>query len=100
MRKTLIKATFILLFLILSAGIMTMPTSPDTNAPSYNDTVRHYLENAIAETGATNVIAAIVADYRGFDTLGETVVLFTAIVAVGSALRVPAKKDEVEITHE
>ncbi len=100
MKKILIRIVFIILFFILAGGIFTMPTSPDISAPSYNDTVRHYIDNAVEETGATNVVAAVVADYRAFDTLGETVVLFTAIVAVGSVLRVPLKKDEVEIHHE
>jgi multicomponent Na+:H+ antiporter subunit B len=41
-----------------------------------------YLENAIWQTGATNVVTTIVWGYRGYDTLGESTVLFTAVVGV------------------
>lgn len=94
MKNLLVKGVFILLFFLLAAGLLSM--RPEQ--PSYNDAVWHYLNEAATETGAINVIAAIVADYRGFDTLGETVVLFTAAIAVASVLRHPKK--EGEIPHE
>ena len=40
-----------------------------------------YIESAREETGADNMVTAVLADYRGFDTLGETVVVFTAGIA-------------------
>lgn len=48
------------------------------------------------ETSANNVVTAIVFDYRGFDTLGEATVLFTAVTGVLVVLRraFPAKKEE------
>ena len=100
MKKKITTTLFILLFLILAYNMMNMPTTPTTDAPSYNDTTRHYIEESVNETGATNIVAAILADYRAFDTLGETIVLFTSIVAVSSVLRTTQKKDEEETTHE
>ncbi len=94
MKKIIIKALFFLLFGILSLSILLMPTEPSIQAPSYNDTVNHYLQHSLSETGATNIVAAILADYRGFDTLGETIVLFTSIVAVASVLRTTKKGKE------
>ncbi|MEM3452814.1 MAG: hydrogen gas-evolving membrane-bound hydrogenase subunit E [Candidatus Hadarchaeum sp.] len=41
-----------------------------------------YLENATWQTGAANVVTTIVWGYRGYDTLGEATVLFTAVVGV------------------
>ena len=41
-----------------------------------------YLDRAVSETGIVNVVSAVLASYRGFDTLGETVVVFTAGIAV------------------
>ena len=87
MRRKLIDFMFIALFVVLIIGVLKMPTEAVINAPSYNEIVQHYLENGVAETNVPNIIAAILADYRGFDTLGETIVLFTSVVAVGSVLR-------------
>lgn len=41
-----------------------------------------YIDRAVSETGIVNVVSAVLASYRGFDTLGETVVVFTAGIAV------------------
>jgi len=47
----------------------------------------YFIENAQNETGANNVVTSVVFDYRGYDTLGEATVLFTAVTGVGLALR-------------
>jgi multicomponent Na+:H+ antiporter subunit B len=41
-----------------------------------------YLENAVAKTGTSNVVAAIVLNFRAYDTLGEVAALFTALIGV------------------
>jgi multicomponent Na+:H+ antiporter subunit B len=41
-----------------------------------------YLHRSVAETGIANVVSSVLASYRGFDTLGETTVIFTAGIAV------------------
>ena len=48
---------------------------------------RAYLEGTLKETGSANAVMAILLDYRGYDTLGEATVIFTAVVAVGAVLR-------------
>lgn len=50
----------------------------------------HYLSNAPAETGANNIVSAILFDYRAFDTLGESTVIFTAVC--GIAMLFPRKQ--------
>ncbi len=75
----------VVLFLLLTS-IPEMPTLGSLENPSYNEVAHHYVDNAIEDTGATNVVAAIITDYRAFDTLGETTVLFTAVAAVLSVL--------------
>lgn len=72
---------------IMVMAVLEMPGTCCVDAPAYNEVTEYYIENAVRETGATNVISAILADYRLFDTLGETIVLFTSIVAVVSVLR-------------
>ncbi len=50
-----------------------------------------YIEKGLEETGAVNVVAAMILDYRAFDTLGESFVLFTALVCTTILLRFGAK---------
>jgi multicomponent Na+:H+ antiporter subunit B len=46
-----------------------------------------YLEQGLAETGTPNIVTAVLADYRGYDTLIETVVIFTGGLACWLLLR-------------
>ncbi len=50
-------------------------------------TSQYYLDNCARETGAANIVSAIVLDYRGYDTLGEVTVLFGAILGALLILR-------------
>ncbi len=52
-----------------------------------------YLDNAIWQTGAANVVTTIVWGYRGYDTLGESTVLFTAVIGVVMVLRAMGRDD-------
>ena len=55
--------------------------------PESTVVVKRYVENGLQETGAVNIIAGIILDYRAFDTLGESHVLFTALMCVTVLLR-------------
>ncbi len=46
-----------------------------------------YVESGLQDTGATNVVASVILDYRAYDTLGEATVLFTAVMGVMAVLR-------------
>ncbi len=61
-----------------------------TDAPTNNEVAQKYIEEGLEDTGATNIVAGMILDYRAFDTLGESSVLFTAVMAVIILL----KKDE------
>lgn len=81
---------YMILFMIGYALVLTvaeMPTFGALEAPAHNFVAARYLEGTVSETGALNVIAAIITDYRAFDTLGEATVLFVAIAAAVSALK-------------
>lgn len=54
-----------------------------------------YVQGAIDELGAQNIVTAVVVTYRGLDTLGEVTVLFIATAGVGYLLR-KRKKEAVE----
>jgi len=55
--------------------------------PRYSDMDDYFIHNGQNQTAANNIVTSIVFDYRGFDTLGEASVLFTAVLAVGMVLR-------------
>ena len=57
------------------------------------------LNETISKTSALNSVTAVVFDFRGYDTLGESIVLFTAICGVSAVLR-SSKKDEVNNKDE
>lgn len=99
MKKPFLLLVFFALFVVLVHSVLQMPESCCTDSPAYNDTTQYYIDNSLEDTGATNIIAAILADYRAFDTLGETIVLFTSIVAVVSVLSIHSKEDEAGEKH-
>jgi len=59
-----------------------MPRYGDPLAPIHHHVTDHYLEDTEAEIGVPNMVTAILASYRGYDTWGETTVIFTACVGV------------------
>ena len=63
-------------------GTMDLPPFGDPNAPAQRHVAPEYLARAQAETGAPNVVTAVLASYRGYDTLGEVAVIFTGGIGV------------------
>ena len=51
-----------------------------------------YLDNGLTLTGATNLVAAVILDFRAYDTLGEATVLFTSVAGVAAVLRSVGRK--------
>ncbi len=83
---TLAASISIALGVILAVGIMGMPNFADPNAPANLHVAPHYLHQSFAEIGIPNVVTSILASYRGYDTLGEVLVIFTAGVGVVALL--------------
>lgn len=48
---------------------------------------KEYIRTGLEKTGAANIVAAIILDFRGYDTLGEATVLFTAVMGVLAIVR-------------
>ena len=69
-----------------------MPRYGDPQAPIHRHVAPRYLEASDEEIGIPNVVTSVLASYRGYDTLGETTVIFTAGVAVLLLLRGPRRR--------
>ena len=89
MKKLLGIALAIAAFIVLLHGIEDLPPWADPDQPASAHVSPRYIERAVEETGVPNLVTAVLADYRGYDTLFETVVIFTAGVAVLMLLRRP-----------
>ena len=64
-----------------------MPGWGDPGSPASTHVSPRYIEKSEAETAVPNMVTAVLADYRGYDTLGETAVIFTAGVCCVLLLR-------------
>jgi multicomponent Na+:H+ antiporter subunit B len=68
---------------VLSTTLVALPPVGAGDAPgSSGEVTEYYLENAYDETGVKNAVTAVLAAYRGFDTLGEAVVVYAAGVGI------------------
>jgi multicomponent Na+:H+ antiporter subunit B len=67
---------------LLIYGTWDLPTFGDPNAPAHRHVAPEYLAEGEHETGAPNIVTAVLASYRGYDTLGEVTVIFTAGIGV------------------
>lgn len=77
---------------VLVYSTIDMPDYGDPDAPANLHVASKYIENSYRDTGAVNIVTAVLASYRGYDTLGETTVIFTAGICVILLLR--RKKDQ------
>ena len=59
-----------------------------------------YLRDGLEQTGAANIVTAVLLDFRAYDTLGEATVLFCAVMGAISVLRPKAKKYPEEADEE
>ena len=71
-------ALFLALMLYASTGL---PGRGEPQAPASTHVSPFYIENSIEDMETPNIVTAVLADYRGYDTLGETIVIFAAGMA-------------------
>ena len=82
---------------LLAFGTSDLPEFGDPGAPIHHHVADRYIESSGAEIGIPNIVTSVLASYRGYDTLGETTVIFTAGVGVLAMLglrRRRRRKDE------
>jgi len=80
----------VLVAFLVWGGTLVHPFG-DPDASAMDD---YIIENSQEETGSNNVVAAVLFDYRGLDTLGEATILFTAVTGVLLLLRASKRKKE------
>ncbi len=79
---------------MLIYGTLDMPHFGNPDAPVHQHVAPRYLNDSMAEVGMPNVVTSVLASYRGFDTLGEVVVVFTAGIGVISLLMISRRTKE------
>ncbi len=67
---------------LLIYGTYDMPRYGDPKAPVHEHVVPRYIEESPHEIGIPNIVTSVLASYRGYDTLGEVTVIFTAGIGV------------------
>ena len=72
----------VLIGIALVYGTMDMPNFGDLNSPANTHVAAYYIQNSATDIDVPNMVTGILASYRGFDTLGETAVVFTAGIGV------------------
>ena len=88
---------------VLIYGTLDMPMFGDPMAPIHHHVANHYLGESLAEVGLPNVVTSVLASYRGYDTLGETFVIFTAaagVLAILGQSRLPRCNHDDEDSEE
>ena len=77
---------------VLIYGSIDLPRFGDPNAPAHHHVADRYIKEGHHEAASENYVTAVLANYRGYDTFGETTVIFTAGVGVVLLLRRRRKK--------
>jgi len=94
--NTIITICFIMIF--VAVGVKCFKDLPEFGAPLMRVS-KTYIQEGLQKTGATNLVGAVILDYRAYDTLGEATILFTAVIGVLAVVRRIGRKkvgEEVE----
>jgi len=86
--------------LLLVAAVSDFPAWGDPQSPASTHLSPHFIAKSMEETNVPNMVTSVLADYRGFDTMFETAVIFTAGVAVVLILRSSRKRREKPVPRE
>lgn len=93
--KILGRVTVILCGLLLLVYVGEFPDFADPQSPASTHVSPYYIQNALEDTAVPNLVTAILADYRGYDTMFEATVIFTAGLACFFLMRLPKKEERV-----
>ncbi len=80
---------------VLLITVSFLPPVGDANRPVNNEVAEKYILDGLKDTGAVNIVTGMILDYRAFDTLGESHVLFIATITVLILMRLDKKGNKV-----
>lgn len=93
--KNLIMTIIVLLAIFgVLLAVAELPPYGMADNPIHNQVSERYINNSLDDTGVSNMVTSIVLDYRAYDTMFETIVLFTATLAVIITLKSFEKEEE------
>ena len=92
MKQALIWATLVVFAVAFLYTAIAIPFG----APLKADMDDYFIAHGQEQTGTNNIVTSIVFDYRGFDTLGEACVLFTAVMGVAIMFRKRKEGEDYE----
>ena len=96
--NTIITACFILV--LVAIGMKCFQDLPEFGYPTMR-VAKTYLKDGLPATGAVNLVASVILDFRAYDTLGEATILFTAVIGVLAIVRrIGRKKVDEKIKEE
>jgi multicomponent Na+:H+ antiporter subunit B len=83
-RKISLPAFFVVMLTggVLMFGVSDIPKFGDSSAPAHQYLSDRYINQSPQEIGVPNMVTSVLASYRGYDTMGEVTVIFTAGIAV------------------
>ncbi len=81
---------------MLLMAVAEMPPYGSPDNPTLNEVWERYVWQGPEESGGLNMVTNIILDYRGYDTLLETTVLFTAVMAIMLTLGAGKSRKEEE----
>jgi multicomponent Na+:H+ antiporter subunit B len=81
-------------------GTVGLPPFGAADAPIQRHVAPRYISDTVKETNVPNAVTSVLADYRGYDTLGETTVIFTAGIGVMLLLRGFRRRDRRDDAEE
>jgi multisubunit Na+/H+ antiporter MnhB subunit len=95
--NTYATVVFVVIFLIF--GFLALRELPEFGSPIMR-IARNYLDVGMLKSGATNLVAAVILDFRAYDTLGEATVLFASVIGVLAIVRRIGRKKPVRTVKE
>ncbi|MGQ9678690.1 MAG: hydrogen gas-evolving membrane-bound hydrogenase subunit E [bacterium] len=93
-------AMFVAAFMVFGGLFLSLIIGVFSELPRFGQPLMRlateYIQFGLERTGAANIVSAIILDFRGYDTLGEATVLFTAVVGVLTVMRLVSKRNPWE----
>ncbi len=96
-----------LVFVVITGGVLIYGTldmpyygSAESPAQTHPELAVRFIEESGSEVGPPNIVTSVLGSYRGYDTLGETLVVFAAGIAVLSILGLKRRRPEDEILED